>query len=48
MAKFKIVAQGRQGITDDYKFEREGLQGVDFELIEVPSASDDEFLAGRP
>lgn len=46
MAKFKIVAQGRPGITDEYNFEREGLQGVDFELIEVPSASDDEFIDG--
>ena len=46
MAKYKVVAQGRPNITDDYRFELEGLQGLDLELIEVPAASDDEFLAG--
>ena len=46
MAKYKVVAQGRPNITDDYRFELEGLQGLDLELIEVPAASDDEFLGG--
>lgn len=46
MAKYKVVAQGRPNISDDYRFELEGLQGLDLELIEVPAASDDEFLGG--
>ena len=46
MAKYKIVAQGRPNTTDDYKFEMEGLQGLDFQIMEVPAVSDDEFLGG--
>ena len=46
MADFKIVAQGRPNFVDDYRFEMEGLQGLDYEITEVPAASDDEFLAG--
>ena len=46
MAKYKIVAQGRPNLTGDYKFEMEGLQGADVELVEVPAVSDHEFLDG--
>ena len=46
MAGFKIVAQGRPEFVDDYRREMEGLQGLDYEITEVPAASDDEFLAG--
>ncbi len=46
MAKYKVVAQGRPNIIDDYRFELEGLQGLDLELVEAPAVSDDEFLAG--
>ena len=46
MAKYKIVAQGRPNTTGDYKFEMEGLQGLDFQITEVPAVSDDEFLDG--
>ena len=46
MADFKIVAQGRPNLTGDYKFEMEGLQGLDFQIMEVPAVSDDEFLGG--
>ena len=43
---YKIVAQGNPNLTGGYKYETEGLQGLDFEIIEVPAASDDEFLEG--
>ena len=46
MAEYKIVAQGRPNLTADYKFEMEGLQGLDFQIMEVPAVSDDEFLGG--
>ena len=46
MAIYKIVAQGRPNLTDDYKFEMEGLQGLDFQIEEVPAVVDDEFLQG--
>ena len=46
MADFKIVAQGRPDFVDDYRREMEGLQGLDYEINEVPAASDDEFLTG--
>ena len=46
MAKFTIVAWGRPNRPADYALEKESLQGVDAQIVEVTAASDDEFLEG--
>ena len=49
MAKFKIVTPAGASFTvagGGYDLEMEGLAGVDAEIVEAPSGSEDEFLLG--
>ena len=50
MAKYKVVTQKPAGVTFDladgqYLLERESLDSIDAEIVEIDAASEDEFIA---
>ena len=50
MAKYKVVTQKPAGVTFDladgqYLLEKESLDSIDAEIIEIDAATEDEFIA---